>query len=112
MLCLVGRQQFTSFLILYFLSVLLSLSQVHTFSGRCLQTVSVRSDTTQIACAMAQTSAGFEPRTFWLNPRPVRAGFMVEKWALLRGFLRVLRLPTVRFTPPKLYTYLFVADTT
>ena len=97
---------------MYFLPDLLFISQVHTFSGRCLQTLSVWLDTTQTACAMAQTAAGLEPRTFWLNPMPVRAAFVEEKLALTRVFLRVLRFPTVRFTPPKLYTYLFIADTT
>ena len=93
---------------MYFLPVLLLFTQVHTFSDHCLQTLSARQDTTQTAYAMAQTAAGLEPRAFWLNPRPVRAEFMVEKLPMAKDFLRVLRLLTVKFTPPKLSLYILI----
>ena len=84
----------------FFASSVIPFSGAHFFRPLFTNTLGQIRHHKQPVPWLRQLAAGLEPHKYWLNPRPVRAGFMVKKLALARDFLRVLLLSTVRFTTP------------
>jgi hypothetical protein len=58
---------------------------------------------------LSRSVAGFPPLGTGFNPVPVHVGFLVDKIALGRFYVRVLRLSPVSITPPMLHIHSSIA---